>query len=161
MNDRLEASEWSFGDFYFVAWFHDRLQGLDLFVAHFRPKKVNKLRGNGRVMLSKVDNGRHAIGIGNGAALLFEVKTSKDVAGKHRLVKENLTPLGSLVEANAGAERLNILKLAKVRCGDVFAFYFGPEGKPSCTVGKVVGRQVCRSHGKRLGGRMGRWIEAI
>lgn len=159
MNDGFEPSKWPFSDFYFVACFQYRLKGFDFFVAHFSTEKVDELRRNRGVMLSKVNDGGDSVGVGNGTTLLLEVESGEDVAGEHGLIKEHFASLGRFVVANPGAKRLDVLKLMHMSRCNVFAFYLRAEGEPGTTVWKMVGGELGRNHGNERQAGGVRWCD--
>lgn len=61
-------------------------------------------------MATKVDHGGDAVGVGDGTALFFEVKSGEDVAGEHGLMEEDLAALRGFVKADAGAEGFDVVE---------------------------------------------------
>lgn len=132
------ALEGTFGDFDFIAWFHHWIECFDFFGTYLGPKEIDEAGIDGGAVISKVNDGGDAIGVGHGAAAAFEVESGEDVAREHRLMEENFASLRGFVVADPRAERFDVSEDAEVGGSNVFALGLGAEGVPGGSIREMM-----------------------
>ena len=137
------ALEGAVRDFDFLTGFDLRLEGDAVLRAmvvegDFLADAIYESIGDGGDLIAEADQAADAVAVGDGAFQIDAREACEDVAREERFDPPDFAPSGGFAVAEAGAEDLDSIDLAKVFGGEMFAASLGTDRVPERVEERVL-----------------------